>query len=252
MQNSKMKKDVAVDLGNGLFLSLALIKPGKFMMGSSESEIGCFDNEHPQHQVILTNSFYLGKVPITQKQFVHIMGKNPSLKKDPEFPVTHVSWLDCQDFIHKLNSSTAGGFRLPTEAEWEYACRAGTTTPYSFGEVLTPKEANYVSKGSKNINFVGEVVRVGCYPPNRFGLHDMHGNVNEFCSDWYGPYPWGTVTDPKGPEFGEFRVVRGGTYTVFELGCRSAIRFKFKPDKHHFDIGFRVVMDPNNSKNKIS
>ena len=166
------------------------------------------------------------------------MGDNPSAAKGARLPVTMVSWEDCQEFIKKLNAKTNGGYRLPTEAEWEYACRAGTTTAYSFGDKITPKDANYT--GSK----LGKCVPVGSYKPNAFGLYDMHGNVREWCEDWRGVYLAGTVSDPKGLAMGEYRVLRGGSFAFNVSLARSSNRLIFSPSNRLISVGFRLATTP--------
>ena len=214
---------------------MVLIPAGTFMMGSPESEEGRQDVE-TQHEVTLTNPYYMGKYEVTQEQYESVMGSNPSSKtKGTKLPVTDVSWEDCQEFIKKLNAKTDGGYRLPTEAEWEYACRTKTSTAYSFGEKITPKDANY--DDSK----IDKPVAVGSYKPNLFGLYDMHGNVREWCEDWFGDYPTGAVTDPQGPPIGEKRILRGGSFDPNECNARSSTRTYFVPS-HPFDFfGFRLA-----------
>ena len=164
------------------------------------------------------------------------MGDNPSSKNiGAKLPVTDVSWEDCQEFIKKLNKKTDGGYRLPTEAEWEYACRAGTTTAYSFGDEITPQDANYRASD------IGKPVAVGRYNPNAFGLYDMHGNVWEWCEDWYADYPAGAVTDPKGPATGEHRVLRGGSFNDKESYARSSNWLNAAPTYRYFNNGFRLA-----------
>ena len=166
------------------------------------------------------------------------MGKNPSSTKGAKLPVTNVSWEDCQEFIKKLNARTDGGYRLPTEAEWEYVCRAGTTTAYSFGDKITPKDANYI--GSE----IGKPVAVGSYKPNAFGLYDMHGNVWECSEDWYGNYPAGAVIDPKGPATGKYRVLRGGSFNYYVSYARSSCLFLNTPTFRYNYVGFRLARTP--------
>jgi len=209
-QEVKPGKVDVVDLGKDVKLELVLIPAGKFVMGSPASEVRRRTNE-TQHEVTLTKAFYMGKYEVTQEQWESVMGNNPSsrtkgAKLGAKLPVTDVSWNDCQGFIKKLNASTKGGYRLPTESEWEYSCRAGTTTAYSFGGKITPKDANIHIDGA-NIKAVGR------YKPNAFGLYDMHGNVAEWCEDRHGDYPAGAVTDPQGPATGNSRVLRGGVST---------------------------------------
>lgn len=165
-----------------------------------------------------------------------MMGNNPSETKGSKLPVTNVSWEECQEFIKKLNAKTNGGYRLPTEAEWEYACRAGTTTAYSFGANITPKDANY---DYSNIN---EPVAVGSYNPNAFGLYDMHGNVLEWCEDWITDYLEGVINDPWQPGIGKERILRGGSFNDSEMFVRSSNRFSDSPSiRRDSYIGFRLA-----------
>jgi len=225
------------DLGQGVKLEMVLIPAGKFMMGSPKKETGRSYDE-TQHEVTLTKPYYMGKYEVTQEQWEAVMGDNPSDTKEAKYPVTDVSWNDCKKFkkfIKKLNAKTSGGYRLPTEAEWEYACRAGTTTAYYFGDKITPKDANYYDSG------IDKPIEVGSYKPNAFGLYDMHGNVFEWCEDWYGDYPEGSVIDPKGPAKGSSRVLRGGSFNVDESKDRSSFRnYILLP--YRFDgYGFRLA-----------
>ena len=192
--------EAKIDLGKGVMLEMVLIPAGKYMMGSPASEVGRKDNE-TQHEVTLTKPFYMGKYEVTQEQWQAVMGGNPSIFKGAKMPVTNISWNDCQDYIKKLNAKTNGGYRLPTEAEWEYACRAGTKTAYAFGNSITKSDVSF----GKDSTMV-----VGSYKTNFFGLYDMHGNVLEFCQDWFETYPVGSEIDPQGPPMGQAKVVRGG------------------------------------------
>ena len=237
---SKAEKRVKVaeeDLGKGIKLEMVLVPAGKFMMGSPASEKGRYDDE-TQHEVTLTKSYYMGKYAVTQEQWKSVMGKNPSYSKNAKNPVTGVSWKDCQEFIKKLNGITKGKYRLPTESEWEYACRAGTTTAYSFGAKITPKDANYADSR------IGNPLVVGSYKPNGFGLYDMHGNVNEWCEDWKADYPKGAVIDPKGPAKGEYRVLRGGSFVSVARSvshARSSYRGIGAPADREYGPGFRLA-----------
>ena len=222
------------DLGQGVKLVMVLIPAGKFVMGSPKKEDGRDDDE-AQHEVTLTKSYYMGKYEVTQEHCKAVMGKNPSSIKGAKLPVTHVCSDDCHEFIKKLNEITKGKYRLPTEAEWEYACRAGTTTAYSFGSKITPKDANYDDSG------IGKPIEVGSYNPNAFGLYDMHGNVWEWCEDWKVNYPKGAVTDPKGPAKGEYRVLRGGSFVSLESSARSSNRNSNTPTNRYNDDGFRLA-----------
>jgi len=224
-------EEVKEDLRQGISLEMVLIPAGKFVMGSPESEEGRSDDE-TQHEVTLTKPYYMGKYEVTQEQWESVMGNNPSFTKGAKFPITGVSWGDCQDFIKKLNAKTSGGYRLPTEAEWEYACRAGTTTAFSFGDSLTKNDANY--DGSM-------IKAVGSYKPNAFGLYDMHGNIWEWCEDGYGIYPVGPLTDPKGPATGEDRVLRGGSFHLIGSAARSSKRSFNSPIDRYDVCGFRLA-----------
>ena len=236
-QEVKPGKVDVIDLGKDVKLEMVLVPAGKFVMGSLESEKGRSKDE-TQHEVILTKPFYMGKYEVTQEQWEAVMVNNRSFYRGPKLPVTSVSWKDCQEFIKKLNEKKSGGYRLPTEAEWEYACRAGTTTAYSVGDKITPKDANY--RDSK----IGEPVAVGSYKPNVFGLYDMHGNVWEWCEDWKADYPAGAVTDPKGPATGRYRVLRGGSFDSNGLDARSSLRVVNEPSFRLVDFGFRLARTP--------
>ena len=168
------------------------------------------------------------------------MGNNPSDTTGAKLPVTNLSWNDCKKFIKKINAKTSGGYRLPTEAEWEYACRAGTTTAYYFGDKITPKDANYDYSGF-DYSGIGELVAVGSYKPNAFGLYDMHGNVYEWCDDLYGDYPERSVIDPKGPEKGEERVLRGGDFKHSGSSARSSARGCNRPTLRGNTSGLRLA-----------
>jgi formylglycine-generating enzyme required for sulfatase activity/Flp pilus assembly protein TadD len=215
---------------------MVLIPAGKFKMGSPASEKNRNSNE-THHEVTLTKPFYMGKHEVTQGQWEAVMeGSNPSETQGAKLPVTNVSWEDCQGFIKKLNTITKGGYRLPTEAEWEYACRAGTSTAYSFGDSLTKSDAN-IDGGN-----LGSLKAVGSYKPNAFGLYDMHGNVWEWCEDRYGDYPAGAVTDPKGLT-GWTRVLRGGSFLSYVYRARSSTRTGGSIDREFTD-GFRLARAP--------
>ena len=250
-QEVKPGKEKVIEFGKDVTLEMVLIPAGKFKMGSKKIPVDPFSNieveqppkfELPQHEVTLTKAFYMGKYEVTQEQWFEIMGENPSGIKGRKLPVTDVSWEDCQAFIKKLNDKTKGGYRLPTEAEWEFSCRAGTTTTYSFGDEITPQDANIIE--SK----IGTLVAVGSYKPNAFGLFDMHGNVIEWCEDWYADYPAGAVTDPKGPANGEYRILRGGSFNNYGCsygsGIRSSLRLFITPLSQTFYIGLRLAKTP--------
>lgn len=219
-----------LDLGGGVTLELVWIPAGEFLMGC---DIGNPD-EKPVHRVTISQGFWMGKYEVTQSQYEAVMGKNPSTFKGGNKPVHDVSWHDAVAFCRKI------GARLPTEAEWEYACRAGTTTIFSSGdtELDLRRVAVYGRHDGKGPSPVGRK------KPNRWGLYDMHGNVWEWCADWWhDEYPNGAVTDPVGPPTGESRVMRGGSYRSDRDFCRSACRFTDQPDLTDDNCGFRVVVD---------
>ena len=225
-------KEEITDLGKDVKLEMILIPAGKFVMGSPESEKGRSKDE-TQHEVTLTKPFYMGKYEVTQEQWEAVMVNNRSFYRGPKLPVTSVSWKDCQEFIKKLNAKTNRGYRLPTEAEWEYSCRAGTTTAYSNGDIITKNDSNVEGLSTKV---------VGSYKPNAFGLYDMHGNVWEWCEDWKVDYPKEAVIDPKGPEAGKNRVLRGGSFTGVGMHSRSANWFDNLPSTWNIDyLGFRLA-----------
>ena len=251
-------QEMAVDLGDGVTLKMTWIPPGEFMMGSPVGETGHQPNE-TQHLVKLTKGFWMGKYEVTQGQWERVMGSdpsqleqwtrvkgnNPGQVKDLRNPVADVNWKGCQEFLKKLNQTAevrtqvqTGTFRLPTEAEWEYACRAGTITRFHSGN----EDSDLDRLGWHGGNSIKKVHPVGQKTPNQFGLYDMHGNVWEWCQDWYGEYPEGTQVDPQGPVSGSLRVVRGGSWYGTTADCRIAARTFDYPDQAY--VGFRVVLAP--------
>jgi formylglycine-generating enzyme required for sulfatase activity len=223
------------------------IAPGTFMMGSPKEEKGRA-NDESQHKVTLSKGFYIGIYPVTQEEWLAVMGKNPSkFQGDPKLPVEQVSWLDCQEFIKKLREKDERSYRLPTEAEWEYACRAGSTTPFYCGDTLSTEQANYngnyvYGDGKKGV-YREKTVPVGSFPPNAWGLYDMHGNVSQWCQDLLGhDYPKGEAVDPLG-KTGESRVIRGGSWIDNPLECRSAYRGGSRPALRHSMVGLRLCFD---------
>lgn len=264
----EMQKEIAInlrkavvekeDLGNGIKLEMVLIPAGKFVMGATKEEIKnsiesdfvvlsnikisvnkfseILARREKPHEITLAEPYYIGKYEVTQELWKIVMGNNPSETKGSKLPVTNVSWEECQEFIKKLNAKTSGGYRLPTEAEWEYACRAGTTTAYSFGANITPKDANY------DYSNIKEPVAVGSYCPNSFGLYDMHGNVLEWCEDWITDYFEGVINDPWQPGIGKERILRGGSFNDSEMFVRSSNRFSDSPSTRRDSyIGFRLA-----------
>ena len=236
-----------VELGGGVKLELVWCPAGSFWMGSPESEAERFDNE-TRHRVTLTKGFWLGRYEVTQGQWMAVMGSNPSnFKGVDSLPVEYVSWKDCQEFCRKLSVKMprGGAFRLPTEAEWEYACRAGTETAFHYGNRLDATMANfdgdYPYGGAAKREYREETVPVGSFHPNGWGLYDMHGNVWEWCSDWYGAYPSGDAVDPPGVASGSSRVLRGGGWCDNARYCRSAVRGNNTSSFRNDVIGFRVA-----------
>ena len=233
-----------IDLGKNIPLELVIIPAGKFMMGSLVHEKNRYANEK-QNEVTLTKSYCLGKYPVIQEQWEGIMGNNPSKKKGAKLPITDISWDHCQEFIRKLNAKIDGRYRLPTEAEWEYACRAGTSTAYSVGNSLTEADANiHVGIACIHGGMPTGIKAAGSYKPNAFGLYDMHGNVWEWCEDRYGDYPSEPVTDPKGPTTGDRRVLRGGSFNYDDSVARSSHRNYYMPSVRVSSFGFRLARTP--------
>ena len=198
------------------------------------------DSEKPAHSVTLTKPFYIGRFEVTQDQYVHVAGENPSQFSQPRgqgLPVVLVSWDDAQEFCREVGKKTGLTVRLPTEAEWEHACRAGTRTMYCTGD--TEADLDRVAWYDKNSG--NRAHPVGQKAPNAWGVHDMHGNVWEWCADRYADYGTGAVTDPQGPAEGADRVLRGGSWGIDPGGCRSANRGGSSPDARGDRHGFRVV-----------
>nr|WP_293109166.1 formylglycine-generating enzyme family protein [Moorena sp. SIO3I6] len=257
----------AQDLGNGVELEMVAIPEGSFVMGSPETEEGHKKNESPQHQVTV-KSFFMGKYPVTQAQWQAVaalaqvnrkLDPNPSRFKGKDLPVERVSWYDAVEFCERLSHHTKRPYRLPSEAEWEYACRAGTTTPFHFGETITTDLANYDGDYVYNYRFgskgksVQATTRVGSFKvANEFGLYDMHGNVWEWCADhWHSHYQgaprdgsvWQDEPDINNDNYNKHRLLRGGSWVNRSEVCRSGSRNHSDPAFRQFVnvIGFRVV-----------
>ena len=239
----------------GLQNDMVWINGGAFTMGSSANERGRSNNESPQHQVTVS-SFYIGKYPVTQAEYLEVMGTNPSHFKGPDLPVEQVNWFNAVEFCNKLSHKEgltpaytingnnvswnlfSNGYRLPTEAEWEYACRAGTATPFYSGTSVD-------AAGWHSGNSGGRTHPVGEKQPNLWGLYDMHGNVLEWCWDWMGTYSGEAKTDPQGNPSGSMRVYRGGSWRFEAHQVRSAYRFGNRPSVQSFIMGFRLARSGN-------
>ena len=232
---------LTINLPGNVEMKFRKIPAGKFTMGSPENEKGRYDREGPLHMVTITSPFYLGMYEVTQAQWKAVMGNNPSEYRDcgEGCPVEKVSWKDVQEFINKLNQIEGlNKYRLPTEAEWEYACRAGTTTRFNFGDdaAVLDQYAWYGGNSGKQPHPVGQK------KPNAWGLYDMYGNIMELVQDRWGEnYPPASVTDPTGTSSGASRVVRGGSWSDFPYSVRSAYRSRHSPDCWHDDLGFRLA-----------
>jgi formylglycine-generating enzyme required for sulfatase activity len=237
-------------------MTMVEVLPGRFTMGSASSEAGRQDDE-VIHDVEITHPFLLGRHEVTQQEWRAVMGTSPSQFKTcgPKCPVENVSFLDIQQYLDKLNAKTGSSvdalrYRLPTEAEWEYACRAGTTGPFSTGENLTTQEANYNGRQPYASFPPGEFrqhpMPVGTFGLNPWGFADMHGNVWEWTADWYGPFGETSAAniDPHGSASGEKRVIRGGSWTVDANSARCALRDTHAPQDRTFSVGFRLAADP--------
>ncbi len=272
----RTNKSYTEDLGNGVTLTLMLIPAGEFIMGAPEDEPKSSGDERPQHRVRVA-LFLMGRYPVTQAQWRVVAGydrenrdldPNPSHFKGDNRPIETVRWDDAQEFCQRLSKQTGKDYRLPSEAQWEYACRAGTETPFHFGETILPELANYNTAFSyKQIKFSGidyptidlrgTTTEVGIFPANHFGLHDMHGNVWEWCEDDYHSSYEGAPTDGSAwieddyPAWGSAthrtrtrRVLRGGSWNYNPGNCRSADRNGSSHDNYDDYIGFRVCCVP--------
>jgi formylglycine-generating enzyme required for sulfatase activity len=252
--------ELTKSITNTIGMKLMLIPPGSFQMGSPADETGHRENEGPRHEVSIAKPFYMGVHPVTQREYREIMGENPSqfhgaAEGGADHPVERITWLQAIEYCLRLSDLPAEKeagriYALPTEAEWEYCCRAGTATPFSFGVKLSARQANFdgnfpYGDGAKG-RALGRTTKVECYPANNFGLCDMHGNVWEWCADWYDAacYPATSRRDPPGPKRGQLRVIRGGSWRNHAVTCRAAYRNALAPHLRDMYTGFRVVMRP--------
>ena len=229
---------ISISVKDGISIDMVKVEAGTFMMGATPEMEKPDSDEKPLHQVTLTNDYYMGKYEVTQALWQAVMGSNPSYFKGDNLPVEQVSWKDCQKFISKLNKMTGRKFRLPTEAEWEYAARGGK------------KSRSYQYSGSSNISDVAwydgnsgsKPHPVGTKQANELGIYDMSGNVYEWCSDWYGSYSSSSQTNPTGADSGSCRVFRGGCWINFARRCRLSYRDHNTPDERFYDLGLRLSL----------
>jgi eukaryotic-like serine/threonine-protein kinase len=233
-QKRKERQDIPDSSTNSIGIQMKMIPTGSFIMGA---EKGCFIHEKPKHQVTITKPFLLGIYPVTQVQYSKIMGINPSFFKGSDRPVDQVSWNDAQEFCKRLSQKEGAKYRLPSEAEWEYAARAGTSTVYYWGDEIDGGVAWYDRNSERQTH------AVGLKKPNAWGLFDMLGNVFEWCEDWHGAYPSDPQVDPQGPINGEVRVLRGGSW--YDNGPFISITVTFRngndPLEGRSYYGFRIA-----------
>ena len=230
-----------IEIVNSLGMRLVRIEPGSFTMGSNAGP----PERRPAHKVTIAEPFFIGATEVTQAQWVALMGFNPSRTKGPELPVTHVNYMACREFCRRLTAREralgklpkAAEYRLPSEAEWEYACRAGSTTTYHFGD----DDSMLVDHAWFKANSDMQLHETGQKLPNAWGLYDMHGNVGEWCRDLYRKYVGGSENDSRGKSSDEFRVIRGGGFGDDAIVCQSADRCRFPSERRHLSLGFRVV-----------
>jgi len=240
------KKDPPKNFTNSIGMKFVWIPPGSFMMGSPKEEKQRSDRE-TQRKVTLSKGIYMGVYTVTQEQWQEVMGNNPSeFKGEKNLPVEQLSWEDCQTFIKKLREKDKKPYRLPSEAEWEFCCRAGTTTPFHFGATISTDQANYFGEavygdGKKGV-YRKKTTPVGSFPANVWGLHDMHGNVWQWCQDWVGAVESTEkeLVDPTGPKKGQYRALRGGAWDCHPTNCRSACCFEAGPGSRFSGHGLRV------------
>ena len=236
---SSGSNEISIPVKNGITIDMVKVEAGTFMMGATSEMLNPDDDEKPAHQVTLTNDYYIGKYEVTQALWQAVMGNNPSLSKGKNLPVEEVSWKDCQKFISKLNSITGKMFRLPTEAEWEYAARGGN------------KSVGHQDSGSNNLSDVAwysqngrglTTYAVGSKQANELGIYDMIGNVSEWCQDRYGKYNSSSQTNPTGANSGTKRIKRGGNFLSLDYNCRSSSRSYSSPAFRCIGLGLRLVL----------
>lgn len=241
-----MPKTVAFKV-KGVVFKLLSLPAGAYYMGSPAHEPRRSSREL-RHKVTLTRPFLMGQTPVTQELFKAVMGRNPSFFKGPKMPVEQVSWNTALEFCLDLSEMAKHDFRLPTEAEWEFACRAGTKTAFHFGSSVDSTLANFDGGSpygrAKKGRSIEKTTPVGSYPANPWGFYDMHGNVWEWCNDFLGNYSREPAQDPCGPSGGDERIVRGGSWGCDGERCRSASRNSLNPWFERSTVGFRLAADP--------
>ena len=238
VSDSSSNTTYSIPVKDGLNIEMVRVEAGTFMMGATPEMKYPYENEKPVHQVTLTNNFYIGKYEVTQALWQAVMGDNPSMNKGENLPVELVRWDDCQEFINKLNNMTGREFRLPTEAEWEYAARGGKNSK------------GYQYSGSDNVydvawydtNVEEKPHPVGTKAPNELGIYDMAGNVAEWCQDKFGNYKNSPQTNPTGTQKGKNRVTRGGSWFDIPRYCRSSCRYSYPPNEGRPFVGLRLVI----------
>jgi formylglycine-generating enzyme required for sulfatase activity len=231
------KKAIAVYEEPAAGMKFVHIPAGSFLMGSPEGE-SKRGRDELEHRVTITKDFWIGQFEVTQAEWTKILGRNPSYHKGcgEKCPVESVTWLEIQNFLSALTARSDGSrYRLPSEAEWEYVCRAGTATPFQTGAILDIKQARFDASDGP--------VAVGSYRPNSWGVFDMHGNVWEWTKDWYGSYDVTRAVDPAGPGVGDKKVIRGGSWYFGADSARCALRYTHSPGDRGFSLGFRVVRE---------
>ncbi len=250
---------ISIMINEDVSLDMMLIPAGTFEMGSPGNEKRRKSDEGPLHFVEITKPFYFGKYEVSQAQYFALMGMHRTKFSGSEMPMENVNWTHVNGFTGTLSNKFNLKFRLPTEAEWEYACRAGTKTPFYTGKTITTKQANFDCResygGSKLGRYLNMPTPVGKYPPNAFGLHDMHGNLWEWCSDFYQPnyYKKSPKKNPKGPVTGNFRVVKGGAWDEVPYQLRAAYKEKRRHRSDKKNLGFRILLEiPEDYDGKIT
>jgi formylglycine-generating enzyme required for sulfatase activity len=242
----KPGQEMSIDLGNGIKMEFVWIPAGSFQMGSPDGETGRKDNEGPAHEVTISSGFWMGKYEVTQEQYGQVTGNNPSQFNGDDNPVERVTWNDAKAFCKTVTTKTGETCRLPTEAEWEYACRAGTSTKYCTGD----SQGALFRAGWNRGNSEGKAHAVGGKKPNAWGLYDMQGNVWEWCEDWYGANYYGKSpsTDPQGAAAGLRRVTRGGSWCHPTDYFRVAVRSDCPPTRSYDSLGFRACLSQVSSR----